>query len=86
MCEEFSFLINKSAIYTNVAPFLKACVSERAVTPPKAAREDSSCLAASSLYKERRGGQSNVRTNPLPYLYVTEWLEPQVEGGLCLDP
>ena len=32
--------------------FLKACVSERAVTPPKAAREDSSCLGASSLYTE----------------------------------
>ena len=62
--------------------FLKACVSGRAVTPPKAASEDSSCLAASSLYRERERGQSRVRTNPLPYLYVTELLE----AGLRLDP
>ena len=78
MCEEFSFWINKCAIEMLLL-FLKARRSGRAITSPKAARGDSSCLGASSLYRERGGA---VWTNPLPYLYLTEWLE----AGLRLDP
>ena len=48
--------------------FLKACVSGRAVTPPKAAREDSNCLAASSLYREREGTLEFEPTHSLIFM------------------
>ena len=65
-------------IHTTVSFFLKArCSGGVGITSPKAAREDSSCLGASSLYTERvRSSLYTERlwTNPL-YIIHRETLD-----------